>query len=93
MGWWEAIVVGVLVSAAIVWLLRLAVLTLRGSSRGGCGCGCGTEPAGETRMRVRELVKVNVSRTDSATQNARPSSELRGDPAGRRLRRAGTSRL
>jgi len=69
MSWWETIVVGVLVSAAALWLIRLAVLTLRGSNRGGCGCGCAAAPTPSeakaapnesTRMRVRELVKLNV---------------------------------
>ena len=73
--WWETLIVALSVLAAGLWLIRLAVITLRRSP--GCGCGsarCKAAAPQDTRSapRVRELVQLEV---DEVAPDGRKGTE------------------
>jgi len=60
--WWDWLIVGVLVTAATIYLSQKAAATVR-NLRGGGACssgGCGSTEPSPGRAKVRELVSLNL---------------------------------
>ncbi len=78
--WWDWLIVGVLITAATIYLSRQAVAAVR-RLRGGGACssgGCGTAEPSPGKAKVRELVSLNL-----------PAGMSNEDEPGRAVRNAG----